>query len=391
MIRSLRLAAPTLSLLALAACSSSHMTIGDAGPVPDGLIVPDANLMMTSCGAELCGAGETCCAGCPGDPPLGCYPSGSACPSILCPPVWTSCTQALHEGSNGDLCNFADSCSEALEGDCCSRLASCAPDGTLRIETTCAPGCFACATNEDCAPDQYCDSTSFGCGGPGSCMPRPTACDDDCPGVCGCNGETYCNACTANTAGVSVARSGACDGPSCDAQDARGSGACALFLGYTWNGEGCTGIGGCSCEGVDCDSLYESPDACEAAHAMCTAGSSCDPMNARGDGLCDGFFGYSWNGMSCTGITGCSCEGSDCDRLYRSPASCEAAHAACGAERCSEQQAFGVGDCRRFLGYRWTGARCEGISGCECSGEDCDGLYMDEAACRSAHDVCVDG
>lgn len=57
-----------------------------------------------------------------------------------------------------------------------------------------------------CAPDEYCAfDPPGGCGnadGGGKCMPRPMGCTADCPGVCGCDGAFYCNACGANAAGV---------------------------------------------------------------------------------------------------------------------------------------------------------------------------------------------
>ena len=61
-----------------------------------------------------------------------------------------------------------------------------------------------------CAGDQWCDYDSA-CGFAdqlGVCRPRPTACDADCPGVCGCDGNFYCNECVANGAGVDVADGG---------------------------------------------------------------------------------------------------------------------------------------------------------------------------------------
>ncbi len=35
----------------------------------------------------------------------------------------------------------------------------------------------------------------------GVCTPRPGNCTEDCPGICGCDGIFYCNACKAHQAG----------------------------------------------------------------------------------------------------------------------------------------------------------------------------------------------
>ena len=57
-----------------------------------------------------------------------------------------------------------------------------------------------------CAPGQFCAFDPPGsCGnadGGGTCTPEPGACPADCPGVCGCNGSFFCNACDANAAGI---------------------------------------------------------------------------------------------------------------------------------------------------------------------------------------------
>jgi hypothetical protein len=72
-----------------------------------------------------------------------------------------------------------------------------------------------CFKNEDCAAGLFCYERRPGtCPGPehaGACARRPPFCAENCEPLCGCDGQTYCNACLAHQAGVDVAHNGACD------------------------------------------------------------------------------------------------------------------------------------------------------------------------------------
>lgn len=167
----------------------------------------------------------------------------------------------------------------------------------------------------------------------------------------------------------------------CRDQDAVGVGPCTLLLGWKWDGAACVGVSGCSCSGVDCGALATSQAACAAAHADCL----CRPQDARGVGPCDEDLGWRWDGVECVPENGCECKGGDCDELYATQTECLGAHRACP---CRSQDAVGVGSCALFLGYKWNGVDCEGVSGCSCSGSDCGNLFQDLAACRQAHADC---
>lgn len=67
-----------------------------------------------------------------------------------------------------------------------------------------------------CEEGEYCNFTDGSCGAAdqlGICEVIPSGCDDEFDPVCGCDDQTYSNACEAAAAGVSVASEGACPGP----------------------------------------------------------------------------------------------------------------------------------------------------------------------------------
>jgi hypothetical protein len=70
---------------------------------------------------------------------------------------------------------------------------------------------------QPCGPNEWCHfEPSAECGnfdGTGVCQPKPGGCTDDCPGVCGCDSQFYCNACSAHEAGVDVTLDASCFAP----------------------------------------------------------------------------------------------------------------------------------------------------------------------------------
>lgn len=125
-----------------------------------------------------------------------------------------------------------------------------------------------------CGRSEYCDIVDGArfCGAAGLCRPRPTACDDVLDPVCGCDGEDYANPCEANAAGTDYVEAGTCGGTSdCDPDQAVGEGGCDLFHGWAWNGAECVGVSGCSCRGADCDALPDDMDVCVREHAGCSS------------------------------------------------------------------------------------------------------------------------
>ncbi len=62
-----------------------------------------------------------------------------------------------------------------------------------------------------CGQDEFCDlPDGANCEGEGTCAPRPEDCTENCPGVCGCDQQFYCNGCIASGQGVEVSDDTSC-------------------------------------------------------------------------------------------------------------------------------------------------------------------------------------
>jgi hypothetical protein len=162
---------------------------------------------------------------------------------------------------------------------------------------------LACGEDEFCkfAPDAFCGAADQ----TGTCQPIPEACDLILAPVCGCDGETYGNACQANAAGVSVASEGECG--------SSGGTTCGGLLGGSCaDGEFCNFPPDAFCGAADATGTCEPIDptgVCTAELApVCgcdglTYGNACEAHRAgvsvASDGACGG---------ACGGLLGLICE-----------------------------------------------------------------------------------
>lgn len=316
-----RLAWAALCALTLVVgCTESKIVLGGDDAGTDGSMMDGGG---EACGTNTCGAGEYCCNASCGT----CAPIGGACDTVEC----------LHE-CGGEVC--ADDTSGICCADCDGRQFCPGPMGTcpaIDCPPVCADGTFCegtCCPNSGCEDGFYCAPPGEGC----VMDALPVECPNECPdgsacadgSLCcpGCGGEFFCSADGAGCPDV------ACP-PACDDGVFCESGLCC---------DDCRG------------SSYCSPDG---ACMPCTG--ECAPLDARGVGECAAFFGYTWNGADCVGVSGCDCEGRDCSRLYDSPERCLADKWECTLPpRCESDAECGATE------------YCDSCAGSSCPGcDDC--------------------
>ncbi|MCC6646290.1 MAG: hypothetical protein IT374_12050 [Polyangiaceae bacterium] len=303
--------------------SSAQCPVGPCQHCPDGsLACPSAQCVQGTCTTSqpTCSVGPMCktASDCPQlDAPCQQCPDGSvSCPTVDCvggvcvfdagggcPAVSCAAQDAKGDGLcfgllgvrwTGDACENVTGC-QCLGADCGALYAS--VDKCEKAHVQCSTG-GPCAgktcgdTCSNCPPGSTCPPVIEYCSASGSCGPAFPVCSGpsgSCTGAqCGASCTYMCDApgCmpkpgTCNAAGDCTLGDPVCSGAKCDAMKAEGQGPCALFFGYAWNGQQCVGLGGCSCQGPDCNKLYKSMDACVDARAACACqgkacGAPCD-------------------------------------------------------------------------------------------------------------------
>lgn len=238
----------------------------------------------------------------------------------------------------------------------------------------------------------------------GTCEPTPASCPDLDEPQCGCDGNTYANACEAQRAGAGVSHAGECPNLNCAAQDAAGTGDCGESQGFAWDGAACVELKGCGCAGEDCSRVTSEAE-CKAtflslgclAPASCATSDECaadeycqfpalDACGATMTGVCQA------RPLECGGSAGkvCGCDGeeyaSEClawiDGVaveYNGPCTTSAV--------CRAQQARAAGEGMTSHGFAWDGESCIEIVGATCFGDDCGSLKATRAECEAAFEA----
>lgn len=130
---------------------------------------------------------------------------------------------------------------------------------------TCPRGQLCCSV--DCG---VCAPTINKCPAAVDCAPFDAGPPVPCGNATCHPGDVCCDVCGTKTCvqGSLCPGDAACT-PDCRPQDAQGVGTCNVLFGYRWAGGSCAQVGGCSCQGTDCGKLFQNEQSCYDAHPSC--------------------------------------------------------------------------------------------------------------------------
>ncbi len=276
---------------------------------------PANPVLQGTCSADnlKCEYGQECCCGkcypstvctCTGGQ-WGCY----ATDACMIPPGY--CDDAGIDASYDQAGGACESDTVCKTGEFCQRASSsCGGTGTCTVKPQACPAIYqpvcgcdgktygndceaagkgvsvaasgacptGCLTDSACKVGEFCQLNAFACDGAGSCTVKSVICDDIYAPVCGCDNKTYANACSAQAAGMSIAKNGACAAKCTASTDCTGGQFCSKPAGQ------CAGNGLCSPFPDACDAIYDPICGCDGKtySSACTAALQGKNVSTKG-------------------------------------------------------------------------------------------------------------
>jgi hypothetical protein len=277
----------------------------------------------------------------------------------------------------------------------------------LFMAIICIQGCIKlpgmCSSNIDCESSEYCNKTDGNCNGMGKCESKPDICPTLYDPVCGCDGNTYPNECTAAVNGVSVDHKGECKQASCWYNEMCGEGYycyfrdCALETGICEpRPDACIDLWDpvCGCDGKTYSNACYAAAAgvsvdyegeCKPVSHDCFSNADCGSESycQKETGNCNGSGECNPRPQVCPDVWDPVC---GCDGKTYSNACCAAAAGVSvdyeGECKPVSQNCFSNGDCGSDEFCMKAMGDCNGLGNCEQRPEVCITLYDPVCGCN---------